>query len=312
MAEAPLAEAIVHLGGLREVFLQQLATAYAVVSIDDARARTVTAAVTTGGSGISAAQIAALPALRFVAGFGVGYDRVDIAAARARGIVVTNTPGITDRCVADHAIALWLATARRVAEGDRFVRTGAWTAGRLPGLARRASGRRLGVVGLGRIGAQIARRAAGFDMEIGYHNRQPRSDVPHRHFPTVLALAEWADVLAIATPGGAGTRHLVDAAALRALGPEGVIVNIARGSIIDETALLAALRTRTIAGAGLDVFDDEPRMDPGFHALDNAVLTPHIAGSTEETWAECEALTLANLRRHFAGAPALTPIPELA
>ena len=307
-----MAELVVNLGGLRDVFIRGLDGEFTVVAIDDPRAREATAAVTTGGGGISAAQVAALPRLRLVAGFGVGYDRVDIPACRARGIVVTNTPGLTDRCVADHAMALFLAVARRVAEGDRFVRAGRWTSERLAGLAHRATGRRMGILGLGRIGIQIARRAAAFDMPIGYHNRNRRDDVPHSYFESVLAMAEWADVLVVASPGGASTRHLVDAAALRALGPRGVVVNIARGSVIDEAALLAALQARSIAGAGLDVFDEEPRMDPAFHALDNAVLTPHIAGSTEETWADCEAMALANLRAHFAGKPALTPIPELA
>ena len=305
-------ERVINLGGLRDAFLTRLAASYELVEVGDPRAAEATAAITTGGTGISAAQIAALPRLRTVAGFGVGYDRVDIAAARARGIVVTNTPGLTDRCVADHAIALFLAVARRVAEGDRFVRAGRWTSGRLPGLARRATGRKLGILGMGRIGLQIAKRAAAFDMPVGYHNRNPRGDTAHRYFPSVQALAAWADVLVVASPGGAATRHLVDAAALATLGADGVIVNIARGTIIDEAALLAALQSRAIAGAGLDVFDDEPRMSPAFHTLDNAVLTPHIAGSTEETWLDCEDMALENLRRHFAGEALLTPIPELA
>ena len=307
-----MVERVVNLGGLRDVFVAQLAASYELLAIDDPRAADVTAAVTTGGLGISAQQIAALPRLRVVAGFGVGYDRVDIPAARAHGVVVTNTPGLTDRCVADHAMALFLAVARRVAEGDRFVRAGKWTSARLAGLAYRATGRKLGILGLGRIGMQIAKRAAAFDMPVGYHNRSERGDVPHRYFPSVQALAEWADVLVVASPGSAATRHLVDAAALAALGPHGVVVNIARGSVIDETALLAALQTGAIAGAGLDVFDDEPRMSPAFHVLDNAVLTPHIAGSTAETWADCEAMAFENLRRHFAGEALLTPIPELA
>ncbi|MBL8698595.1 MAG: 2-hydroxyacid dehydrogenase [Alphaproteobacteria bacterium] len=307
-----MAELLVDLGGLRDAFVTQLAGIFDVVTIDDPRAKDASAAVTTGGGGISSAQIAALPHLRLVAGFGVGYDKVDIPACRARGIVVTNTPGLTDICVADHAMALYLAVARRVVEGDRFVRAGNWPTGRLGGLAHRASQRNFGIVGLGRIGIQIARRAAAFDMPIGYHNRKPRADVPYRFFDSVLELARWADVIVTATPGGAGTRNLVDAKVLEALGPEGVVVNIARGSIIDEAALLAALRSRSIAGAGLDVFVEEPSMDPAFHALDNAVLTPHIAGSTAETWRDCEDMVLENLRRHFAGQKPLTPIPDLA
>ncbi|MBM3525446.1 MAG: 2-hydroxyacid dehydrogenase [Alphaproteobacteria bacterium] len=305
-------ERVVDLGGLREVFIARLGGMYEVVAPADPRAREATAAVTTGATGVSGAQISALPRLKLVSGFGVGYDRVDIPAARAHGVVVTNTPGLTDTCVADHAMALYLAVARRVAEGDRFVRSGKWPTARLGGLAHRAARRKLGIVGLGRIGMQIARRAAAFEMPIGYHNRHRREDVPYRYFETVHALAEWADVIVTATPGGAGTRSLIDARALAALGAEGVIVNIARGSIIDEAALLRALQTKAIAGAGLDVFVEEPKMDPGFHALDNAVLTPHIAGSTEETWRDCEDMVLENLRRHFAGEKPLTPIPELA
>ena len=307
-----MAERVVNLGGLRDVFVEQLAGLFELVAIADPRARDATAAVTTGGGGISAAQIAALQKLKLVAGFGVGYDRVDVPAAKVRGVVVTNTPGLTDICVADHAMALYLAVARRVVEGDRFVRAGKWPTARLGGLAHRAAQRKLGIVGLGRIGCQIAKRAAAFDMPIGYHNRKPRGDVPYRYFDSALELARWADVIVTATPGGEGTRHIVDARALEALGPEGVIVNIARGSIIDEAALLAALQARKIAGAGLDVFVEEPKMDPRFHLLDNAVLTPHIAGSTAETWRDCEDMVLENLRRHFAGEPALTPIPELA
>ncbi len=307
-----MAERVVNLGGLRDVFVGQLAGMFELVAIEDPRARDATAAVTTGGGGISSDQIAAMPRLKLVAGFGVGYDRVDIGAAKARGVVVTNTPGLTDICVADHAMALYLAVARRVVEGDRFVRSGKWTSARLGGLAHRASQRKFGIVGLGRIGVQIAKRAAAFDMPIGYHNRNPRSDVSYRYFDSVLELARWADVIVTATPGGGGTRHIVDARVLEALGPEGVVVNIARGSIVDEAALLAALKARTIAGAGLDVFVEEPKMDPVFHNLDNAVLTPHIAGSTAETWRDCEDMVLENLRRHFAGEPALTPIPELA
>lgn len=309
-----MAELLVDLrGGLREEFVRELATIYDVVTIDDPRARDATAAATSGGGGISAAQIAALPKLKLVAGFGVGYDKVDIPACKARGIVVTNTPGLTDICVADHAMALYLAVARRVAEGDRHVRAGKWTSvGRLGGLAHRASGRKFGILGLGRIGKQIAKRAAAFDMQIGYHNRRKRDDVPYAYFATIHDLARWADVIVVSSPGGAGTRHLVDAKALELLGPQGVIVNIARGSIIDEAALLKALQTKAIAGAGLDVFDEEPKMDPGFHTLENAVLTPHVAGSTAETWRDCEEMVLRNLRAHFAGEKPPTPIPELA
>ena len=256
---------------------------------------------------ISAALIAALPNLRLIAAYGVGVDKIDLAAARARGIAVTNSPGPTDGCVADMAWALLLAAARGVVAGDGFVRAGRWRDGLFP-LMPRLHHRRMGILGLGRIGREIARRAAGFDMPISYHNRHPVPDALYAYRDSVHALADEVEVLMVACPGGEGTRNLVDAAVLRALGPRGILVNIARGSIVDEDALVAALETRTIAAAGLDVFAHEPEVPARLIALDTVVLAPHRAGGTIETWQECADMVVANLRAFYAGEPLPTPV----
>jgi len=247
------------------------------------------------------------PGLEFIAVFGAGYDRIDVAAAKARGIAIANTPDVTNTCVADMAMALLLAAARQVCIGDRHVRAGRWPQGRLP-LAPRFSGRRLGVYGLGGIGAAIARRAAGFDIEIGYHNRRQRSDVPYKYYGDLAALAAASDYLVVACPASAETRRSVDARVLAALGPGGIVVNIARGSIIDEDALVEALERKTIAGAGLDVFTHEPNVPARLFALDNVVLAPHVAGSTHETWDEATALLVRNLDHFFTTGRPLTPV----
>ena len=256
---------------------------------------------------VDAAEMARQPGAKFIAVFGAGYDRIDLAEAKARGIAVANTPGATDTCVADMAMALLLATSRRICLGDRHVRAGRWPQGRLP-LATRFSGRRLGIFGLGGIGAAIARRAAGFDLEIGYHNRRKRSDVSHRYFEDLAALAAWADYLVVACPASPETYRRVDAGVLAALGPSGILVNIARGSIVDEDALAEALERRTIAGAGLDVFVQEPNVPSRLFALDNVVLAPHVAGSTHETWDEASALLIRNLDHFFTTGRPLTPV----
>jgi lactate dehydrogenase-like 2-hydroxyacid dehydrogenase len=261
----------------------------------------------TGGSPVDAALIERLSALEIVACFGVGYDGVDLAAARRRGIVVTNTPGVLDDCVADLAIGLMIAACRGIARGDRFVRSGGWLDGTLP-LQRSMSRKRLGLLGLGRIGRAIARRAGAFGMSIAYHARRRREDAAFDFCETPAALAERSDFLVIATPGGAATRHLVDEAVLRALGPEGILVNVARGSVVDEAALLRCLVSGAVGGAGLDVFEDEPRMSPGLRARDDVVLVPHIGSATHETRAAMSRLTLENLRLHFAGEPVRTPV----
>ena len=238
---------------------------------------------------VDAGLIAALPRLRLIAIPGAGYERIDLEAARARGVTVVNAPGTTDGCVADMAFALLLAVARRIVAGDRYVREGRWPGG-VFSLAPRLHGRRMGILGLGGIGMAIARRAAGFDIPVSYHNRRPRPDVAFRYHATPRDLAAAVDVLMIACPGGAATRHLVDAQVLEALGPRGIVLNIARGTVVDEDALIRALENGAIAGAGLDVFEHEPQVPARLLALDNVVLMPHRAGGTVETWEDvCDA-----------------------
>jgi hydroxypyruvate reductase len=268
----------------------------------------IEAVVTSARIGADAALLAALPNLRVISSFGVGYETFDLGTARARGIPIGYTPEVLNDCVADTAFGLVIDVARRLSASDRFVRRGEWLQGQFP-LATRVSGKRLGIVGLGRIGRVIARRASGFDMEIRYHNRRPVPDVPFAHEPTLLGLADWADFLVVVAAGGDETRHLVDAGVLRALGPRGFLINVARGSVIDEQALAAALTAGTIGGAGLDVYQDEPRVPEALLALDNVVLLPHLASATHETRRAMGERTLANLAAFFATGQVPVAVP---
>lgn len=260
----------------------------------------IMALVTSGGRGADAALIEALPALELIAVYGVGYDKVDLEAASRRNVAVTNTPDVLTADVADMALALSLALARRIVDGDAFVRSGAWSHRTTP-LTGSVSGRKIGIVGLGRIGEAIARRFAGFDTEIGYWNRSPKPLSSWRAFPTPPALAAWADILVVAVAGGGDTIGLVDAETIAALGRDGLLINISRGTTIDEAALLVALENGGIAGAGLDVFQNEPAIDPRFFRLGNVVLSPHQGSATVATRQAMGALVRANLTAYFAG-----------
>jgi lactate dehydrogenase-like 2-hydroxyacid dehydrogenase len=254
---------------------------------------------TSARFGADKALIDALPNLRVISSFGVGLDAIDLDAARARGVAVGHTPDVLNDCVADTAFLLLMDVARQGSAADRFVRRGAWPRGGYP-LATRVSGKKLGILGLGRIGRVIARRASGFDMDVRYHNRRPVADVGYAYEPTLEGLAAWADFLVIASAGGAETRGLVSKAVLEALGPKGFLVNVSRGTVVDEDALVDALENHRIAGAGLDVFEDEPRVPEALFALDNVVLLPHIASGTHETREDMAQLVLDNLERFFA------------
>ncbi len=267
----------------------------------------IRAIATRGELGAKADLIAALPHLELVACYGVGTDGIDLAACRARGIRVSNTPDVLNGDVADLAVGLTLALQRRIPAGDTFVRSGEWAKGTLP-LATRFFGQRVGIAGFGRIGGTIARRLSGFDMELGYFSRTARPDSPHRHFASLAAMADWCDVLIVILPGGEATRGIVDAQVLQALGPKGWLVNVSRGTTVDEEALLQALEQRTIAGAALDVFLNEPRIDARFAALDNVVLHPHHGSGTEQTRRAMGELVRRNLEAHFAGQPLITPV----
>jgi lactate dehydrogenase-like 2-hydroxyacid dehydrogenase len=261
--------------------------------------------VTSARYGADQALIDALPLLRVISSFGVGLDAFDLEAARARGIAVGYTPDVLNDCVADTAFALLMDVARGVSAADRFVRRGDWGPRQFP-LATKVSGKRVGILGLGRIGQAIARRTSGFDMDVRYHNRRALSDVPYAYMPTLKALAEWADFLVIASAGGESTRGLVSREILDALGPQGYLVNIARGSVIDEDALVDALVHGRIAGAGLDVFTHEPNVPEALMALDNVVLLPHVASNTHETRADMARRVEDNLAAFFAGRPLIS------
>lgn len=263
--------------------------------------------VATGESLVNRALMASLPALEVISVLGVGYDGIDMAAARERGICVTHTPGLSTDDIADFAMALLLAAARQVVNADQFVRRGDWSTGRFP-MTRRVSGARLGIVGLGRIGRAVAQRALAFGMEIAYTGRTAKADAPYRWCSDAQTLAASVDFLVVCASGGADTRALVNADVLAALGPSGVLVNIARGSIVDEDALITALRERQILAAGLDVFCHEPHVPPALLALDNVVLTPHMASTTGATVQAMFELTFANLAAHFDALPVPTPV----
>ncbi|MEO8526614.1 MAG: 2-hydroxyacid dehydrogenase [Caldimonas sp.] len=276
--------------------------AFAVVA---PRVRAISA---SGESKVPRELIAQLPALEIISVFGVGYDGVDVAAARERGVAVTNTPDVLNDEVADLAIALVLSISRRIPQADRYVREGKWANGPMP-LARKVSGARLGIVGLGRIGAAIASRAEAFGMSIAYTARSKKPNIAYPYFPSAEALAGEVDFLIVITPGGAGTRKLIDAKVLKALGKDGYLINVARGSVVDETALIEALQNGTIAGAGLDVFENEPNVPAALLALDNVVVTPHIGSATWQTRRAMADRAFGNLEAHFAGLPLLSPVP---
>jgi lactate dehydrogenase-like 2-hydroxyacid dehydrogenase len=269
----------------------------------------ITVAVTSGRTGVDAPLMAALPRLAAVVNFGVGYDTTDVDAASARGILVSNTPDVLTDCVADTAVGLMIDTMRRFSASDRYVRAGQWPAvGNYP-LTRQVSGSRIGIVGLGRIGGAIATRLAAFGCPISYHNRRPVPDSPFTYASSPVDLARDVDVLIIAAAGGSGTQHLVDADVIAALGPEGYLINIARGSVVDEAALVEALSSGGLAGAGLDVFADEPNVPEALLGLDNVVLLPHVGSGTVQTRAAMEALTLRNLDSFLASGALVTPVP---
>ena len=265
----------------------------------------------SGESKVSAALIAQLPALEIISVMGVGYDGIDVAAAKARGIQVTHTPNVLNDDVADLAIGLMLCAARQLPAADRYVRAGDWAAkGPMP-LARKMSGARVGLVGMGRIGQAIAHRATAFGMSIAYTARNARAGLPYRYLPTAAALAAESDFLVVITPGGAGTRKMIDAEVLAALGSRGILVNVARGSVVDEAALIDALERGVIAGAGLDVFENEPHVPARLLALPHVVLVPHIGSATGQTRQAMADLAVANLAAHFAGQALLSPVPEM-
>jgi lactate dehydrogenase-like 2-hydroxyacid dehydrogenase len=270
-------------------------------------AERITAVASSNSGGIDAATIGKLPRLKVVSHFGVGYDTVDVNAARARGVAVTNTPDVLTEEVADLTLGLLLATIRRIPQGDRYVREGKWLKGAMA-LTDSLQGKTVGIIGMGRIGRAIAKRCEAFGVTIAYQGPNQKRDVTWPYFADPVALAKDADIVIAACPGGEATRGLVSRAVIDAIGPKGFFVNIARGSVVDEPALIDALKENRIAGAGLDVFADEPRVPEAFLAMENVVLQPHVASATHPTRKAMGQLVIDNLAAHFAGKPLLTPV----
>ncbi len=275
-------------------------------------AREARALITLGGLETDAALMDALPRLGLIACYGTGYEGVDRAAARARGIVVTHAGDTNSTAVAEFAMGLVIATARRLVRGDQLVRAGRWRGDLIErlSLTPELAGRRLGIYGLGSIGSRGAKRAAAFEMEIGYHNRSARPDVPYLYHPTLAGLAAWADILVVSVRADASNTHAVNKDVLAALGPKGHLINVSRGIAVDTAALCDALETGTIAGAGIDVYEDEPSIPERLKRLDNAVLTPHMAAISASAQKAQRDLMFANLEAFFAGRPVLTPVPD--
>jgi len=266
----------------------------------------ITAVASTGTRGVDDATMGKLPKLKVISHFGVGVDSVDVEAARRRGIAVTNTPDVLTEDVADIALALLLCAIRRVPQGDRYVREGHWLKAPMA-LTQSVQGRKVGIVGLGRIGKAIAKRCEAFNLEVEYHGRN-RQAVAYPHHADVVSLARAVDILVVAAPGGDETRGLVGREALEALGPEGTIVNIARGSVIDEAAMIEALESGKLGAAGLDVFDKEPQVPAKLLAMDNVVVQPHVGSATHPTRTAMGQLVIDNLAAHFGGKALLTPV----
>lgn len=258
---------------------------------------------------ISGDVMDALPALELIANYGVGYDFIDVKAAAARGIVVTNTPDVVDEDVADMGVGLMLATIREIPQADRYTRAGSWSTKPFP-LTATLRDRHIGIAGLGRLGKAIARRCAAFGRPISYHGRTEQTGVPYRYHASLLELAKAVDVLIVTTPGGPATRHLIDAQILDALGPNGILINMARGTVVDEQALIAALREKRILSAGLDVFENEPEVPAALREMPNVVLLPHVGGGTFYTRIAVSQLVVDNVLSWLSGAGPKTPVPE--
>ena len=266
--------------------------------------------ITAGGQVIPAAVLDTLPLLGAIICYGTGYDGVDLAEIKKRNIVLGNSPAANAAAVADLAMTLMLAVTRRLLAGDEYVRSGNWAASKpSPSMRppRGMTGRKIGIYGMGEIGRKIAARCAAFEIEVAYHSRS-KHDVPYAYHPTLAALAEWADILMIAVRAGPDTQHIVNADILKKLGPSGAIVNISRGSVIDQAALVAALEKNIIAGAGLDVYEKEPHAPDALTKCSNVVLTPHIGGHTVESHIGMQDCVLANLDAFFAGKPLRYPV----
>lgn len=289
----------------------RLAEVFTIHQPDDFDAEKITHIVTNGADGVDPALMAALPNLKIISGYGVGYDAVDANEAARRGIIVTHTPNVLNSEVATTAVMLMLACYRELIRDDRWVREGMWEANGAAPLTRSPDNQTVGILGLGRIGQAIADKLAPWNPTILYHARS-KKDVPYAYYDDLIAMARDCDTLICITPGGPGTQHLVNADVIEALGPEGTLINVARGSVVDETALITALQTGKLGWAGLDVFEDEPRVPQALRDLPNVVLLPHMGSATVETRAAMGALTVDNLLQFQKDGTVITPVPECA
>lgn len=312
---SPMKNEILLIGPLLESVMDLLETSYIVHRYYDADdpehlltrvADTITAVVTDGGRGVEAAVLAKLPKARIVAVYGVGVDAVDLDYCRQAGIAVTNTPDVLSGDVADLAIGLMLAVSRNMIEADAYARSGRWQEQGAMALQHRMFGKSVGILGMGSIGIQIARRLEGFDMDVAYCNRRKRSDVSNRYYASPVEMASEVDFLIIAAAASTSTEKIIDAEILQALGPNGYLINVSRGSLVDEDALIAALEQKMIKGAGLDVFAIEPNVPDALCKLNNVVLQPHQASATHETRKAMGMLVVENLSRFFDERPLLT------
>jgi lactate dehydrogenase-like 2-hydroxyacid dehydrogenase len=259
---------------------------------------------------VDAAFMQKFPKLEQISSFGVGYDHIDAKWAGAHGIVVTNTPGVLDEEVADTALGLLLCTVRELPQSERYLRAGKWPAAHYPLTKATLRDRTVGMVGMGRIGKAIARRLEAFGVPVVYHSRNPQAGVAYKYYPDLVEMARNVDTLMIIVPGGASTQNMINAEVLKALGPKGIVINMARGSVVDEPALIEALKSRTIYSAGLDVFAKEPDVPKALMEMDHVVLFPHVGSATEQTRAAMDQLVVDNILAWAAGKPPLTPVSE--
>ena len=298
------------IGPMRPVLAEGFADFAVHKSGDTPMAGVRAMAVSAPVQAIDEALLTALPKLQIISSFGVGYDHIDVKAAAKRGIIVTHTPDVLTEEVADTTIGLLLNTVRELPQAERYVRAGKWPSGNYPLSRATLRNRTVGIVGLGRIGIAVARRLEAFGVPIVYHTRQKRPELAYRHYPQLLDMARDVDTLIVIVPGGAATKNMINADVLDALGPNGIVINVARGSVIDEPALIAALHKRKILAAGLDVFATEPQVPDALLAMDNVVLLPHVGSASEFTRAKMDQLLVDNIRAWAAGEPPLTPVPE--
>jgi len=311
---------LVLVGPQKPVFLERLAPVFDIHPLNAANDRDAffahvadrvrAIAVTYSSEKVSAEFMSRLPKLEIVSSFGVGYDHVDAKWAGAHGIIVTNTPDVLNEEVADTALGLLLCTVREFPQAERYLRAGKWEQKAYPLSPTTLRDRTVGMVGMGRIGRAIARRLDAFGVPVVYHSRRPQAGVAYRHYPDLVAMARDVDVLLVIVPGGAETRNMINAQVLEALGPNGILINIARGSVVDEPALIAALRDKKIRSAGLDVFVNEPKVPKELMEMDNVVLFPHLGSSSVYTRAQMDRLVIDNLLSWAAGKGPLTPVPE--